>query len=167
MIFIYGFPVRVIDYQMFKLFSLICICGLALYFNLPKIQILEDIYTYGGNYTIYPWMVDGKLSDSTPLWLITHLYLAIFHMTLTIFWIIDIPDLKIHQISHWLFTIHTGINIHHFGEASVPVSLIANGTPLFLMNLIYNYYPKRKMLYFYALTLPVVFETVLYLKNNI
>lgn len=164
---------------MFKAIFLIVLCCGAVYFNLYKAHLLEDLielqsceyYNLGqacntnANYTIFPWMKNGQVSSSSPVWLLAHMHVALLHIVLTALWILNFPQNDLHAISHWLFTGMIIMNIHHFGEAPWYIAILANGLPLSVMSLIYEYKPTYKFMYLLALISPVLFEVALYYTN--
>jgi len=146
----------------------IAIFVVAFYLNVWKIPIFENLIATNGTYTIFPWMDDpGQTSGSSPTWLLLHLYFALYHLILTILRVLRIPDQGLHKISHWIFSAHVLLNIHHFGEAPIIFAIIANGIPLFSMNALYIYAQNRRILYLLAFTTPVFFEAALFLKAQL
>lgn len=152
---------------MFKLLGFVLFGVLTVYFNLYKINIFERILETNESYTIFPWMKEGQVSSSNALWLLVHVHVAFIHIALTSMWILNFLKSKLHVISHWMFSATIIVNLHHFGEAPFLQAIIANGLPLLIMNIVYEYYPRQKMIYFLALVSPVLLEVLLYVKEEV
>ena len=147
---------------------------LAYVLNLYKFPLFIEHMVSVYPYEIFPWQDDGQESSSNPLWLFIHLLVALADVTLSAQWIKS-TNYKIdqmHQNVHAVFSFLVMINIMHFGEASVPVAIMMNGIPLALT--IYfryfieegaKFYEQRKMLFFLALTSPVLFELGMWLTS--
>lgn len=147
---------------------------LAFYMNVYKFPIFWKISPMWNPYTIFPWQDDGQVSKSTGDWLTLHLFVALFHVTMSMVWIVTHTQWfdQWHKGSHFMFTIIILPNMTHFGEASPLVAILSNGLPLAITTFLrlwnnHNspYYRFRKMAYFFTLCSPVLLEDFLYITS--
>ncbi|XWV25402.1 putative ORFan [Tupanvirus deep ocean] len=116
------------------LFVFVCT---TLYMNLYKFPIMYNLQEDEA-YPIFPWSLKPNPSLSSGVWLMAHLFSAIVTVIVsTVMVAISYsqctPFLKnIHRTVYTVFVLTILINIHHFGTASVPVAIAANGTPLLI-----------------------------------
>ncbi|QKF94752.1 hypothetical protein QKU48_gp1294 [Fadolivirus algeromassiliense] len=160
------------DFLFFVCFSVV---ELGLLLNLYKFNIMLDCLEYFRPYKIFPWSNPGQVSSSSPLWLIAHLATALVHIFLSFVIIADRKHASTqengylrqwHNVSHWIFSLLILMNINHFGEADLMTAIIANGTPLAIAWIAYfSNWKYRDMIYFGAVTSPVLFEAVLRAKS--
>ena len=133
---------------------------------LYKIPLLIELAGINGTYKIYPWMEYGQVSSSSLAWIGFHIIMGASHLLMTILnFIYDDTDLRmLHQGWHWIFLAWIIPNLHHFGEASLPVACIANCLPLIVMSATVNARERWKRgLYLAALSSAPALEFVLYL----
>ncbi|XWV26738.1 putative orfan [Tupanvirus soda lake] len=107
----------------------------TLYMNLYKFPIMYHL-RQGEHYPIFPWSLDPSPSMSSGIWLMAHLFSALVTVIVsTIMVAIGYTHCtpffrRIQRTIYIVFALTILINIHHFGTASVPVAIAANGTPL-------------------------------------
>lgn len=143
---------------------------IGFWMNIPKLPIMHKLYQNGKSYQIFPWMYKSNQtkSDSSLIWLITHLFSALMTISFGFFsFIIPFNNMKwviLFSINHAFFSLLIINNIVHFGQMNSFNATLINGFPLFLATIgafkIDTSFGKK--MYFLAITSPILFEFVIY-----
>lgn len=142
----------------------------ALYLEPYKFGVMYERFLDHLSYIIFPWSQTGQKSGSTPLWLMIHLASALSHLLLSGYMFLNYNKnlATVWDWSNTFFAAMIIMNLNHFGEASLPVAMAANGIPLLIALLTFDKEQTvwwKGLVYFLAISSPVVLETVLYLRR--
>ena len=146
--------------------ELLVVSFLALTWKLEyyKFELMSGCAEEERRYPVFPHSEQPQLSASSPIWLIVHLASALFHLSLAYLRLMGKnPILEmLFPVSHYIFCTLIAINVHHFGEFSLPIALTANGTPLLFAHIAYLSSTKRSggwySIYLLSISSPVLFE---------
>ena len=147
--------------------SIICA---ALYLEPYKFWVMYMRSLDHLSYIIFPWSDPGQKSASDPVWLIIHLVSALSHLFLSGIMFLNYNK-NLATLWNWSNTFFAAIiitNLTHFGEASIDVAMLANGIPLLIALFSFDKEQKvwwKGLVYFLAISSPVVLEIVLYLRK--
>lgn len=139
------------------------ILSLAFLFNTYKISLASS-----QPYYIFPWSPHPQISKSTPEQLQCHIVSGLILLSLAYIRCL-FPRSPLNKIifSTWnlLFTVILIPMLDHFGDSPSSISILINGGLLVVLQLIYRY--SSPLLYFYILSIPVIFEVMLFLQYRL
>jgi hypothetical protein len=149
--------------------------ALALLLNFNKFSLfIQSSHTKP--YKIFPWQdpADQQVSKSQPGWLWIHVATALSRLFITLLLmsgnraIVQNPTLReLDSVVHYMFFGLIVLNMHNFGQASTFVAITLNGIPSLIGFLAFYWKSKyRNILYFCAISSPVIFEFTLRLVNS-
>lgn len=142
-----------------------------LYLNLYKFGIMIN----GQKYPIFPWSSNPHYTNSSKLWLISHLTISLIVVIFTGFLIFkriklvdfdNYPNMtKLYRIFVFLFFVLIIFNIHRFNNLSLITSIIANSIPLILAIYSYTIWLEDGFCFYVVITIPIVLECLLQISN--
>lgn len=145
------------------------------YFNFDlnnKPAIMYNDYLQNKSYTFFPWdkPENQLVSQSSHIWLIVHVFDAMFHVLLTgaVYLKRHPSDVPLFRMSHILFVTLIGVNLLHAGNLPPWKALIFNGIPWIIAILTFDAYNRvwwKSLIYFIAISSAIYFELFRYMMR--